>query len=309
MKSSRSPRVNRQSSSSTWPYAGHAQLGTRLIQALLADRLPPVMLFAGPAHLGKASAAGWLAQFDRCRGTTRPCGRCRACRLILKRQDPGVRWLSANEATIGIDSVRNALAATHWQVAETEREWLIIDGADALTESAANALLKFLEELPPHRHVIMTAAHLDEVPLTVRSRAAVYRWHLVSADERSTEAGVLGRPGWPMSEEAGLGATEWMQIVTEEAEWSDQAWKNLTAAEANARFDHWERVFREVLIHALLPVHSHCAWPEQAERFRTASRKIGLGRLLSLAEAFQRRHRYMDHNVSPRHIALTLLYD
>ena len=75
------------------PVYGHEELKRRLVTSLAAGRLPPALLLAGPAGVGKQRLGLWLAQGIVCeRGAGEPCGACHACRLALSLGHPDVHW-------------------------------------------------------------------------------------------------------------------------------------------------------------------------------------------------------------------------
>ncbi|MCX7749971.1 MAG: hypothetical protein N2320_00060 [Candidatus Bipolaricaulota bacterium] len=88
---------------------------------------------------------------------------------------PDARVLSAEGADIGIDQVRDLILWARYGPALAPRKVALIGPAERLTREAANALLKLLEELPPHLAAVLFAEALDQVLPTVRSRCAL-RW-------------------------------------------------------------------------------------------------------------------------------------
>ncbi|MEO7334176.1 MAG: hypothetical protein ABIZ71_09595 [Gemmatimonadales bacterium] len=76
------------------PLTGHTALRAKLVEALGADRLPKLMLFVGPAGVGKQRLGLWLAQRLLCTdpGPVEPCGRCQPCRQVLELTYPDLHW-------------------------------------------------------------------------------------------------------------------------------------------------------------------------------------------------------------------------
>ncbi len=142
----------------------------------------------GPEHVGKASAARWLAQLSLC-ATGQACGQCLACRQIISGEHPLVVDIKPAGDSIGIDDVREALHRWVTAPSHDDQRWLIISDIDRIHESGGNALLKFVEDLPKQTRVIMTSSHPDRSLATLRSRAAVYRWHLVHTKALETWLG------------------------------------------------------------------------------------------------------------------------
>ena len=145
----------------------------RIIERALAqDRLHHAYLFAGPAHVGKTTLAVQLAQAVNCDEGDEAC-RAR----IAKGAFADVRFVGAGEredgaarTVIGIEAVRDIIAAAHLRPYEGKRRVFIIEDAARMSTDAANALLKVLEEPPPDVLLVLLAEHADALLATVRSR-------------------------------------------------------------------------------------------------------------------------------------------
>lgn len=165
------------------PFLGHQPLRDHLMSRWQENRLPRNLLFVGPRDLGKKRAARWIAQHDLCPSTAnRPCQQCASCRQIAEQRHPNVIFLQIDDddGKIQIETVRQTLARFTTAVMGPERRWLIIHEIENLTEGAANAMLKFLEEPPPALTIIATCSDPERMIGTIRSRFHLYRWHLVS---------------------------------------------------------------------------------------------------------------------------------
>src|SRR6476660_299383 len=99
------------------PLVGHHQLRSRLAHAVRNKRLPQVLLFAGPAGVGKQRLALWLAQLVLCESAKdEPCGSCRACRLVLGLSHSDLHWFvpiarpKASEPDKQVDEAAQAIA-------------------------------------------------------------------------------------------------------------------------------------------------------------------------------------------------------
>ncbi len=125
-------------------------------------------LFTGPPGSGRSTAARAFAAALQCeRGG---CGSCLSCRTVLVGSHADISWLVTEQAVIGVadarDSVRRAAlspAGRRWQV-------MIVEDADRLTDRAADALLKSVEEPPPRTVWILCAPTAEDVLPTIRSR-------------------------------------------------------------------------------------------------------------------------------------------
>lgn len=136
---------------------GQARAIHLLQQGLRAGRTPHAYLFAGPEGVGKRTAALALAQALNCEeGMARAdgCGTCLSCRKIAKGLHPDVQVIEPAGATMKIDQVRTLEADAALGLYEGKRKVFILDRAEKMTEQAANAILKTLEE-PPGRSVLI----------------------------------------------------------------------------------------------------------------------------------------------------------
>ncbi|MGB3258592.1 MAG: DNA polymerase III subunit delta' [Ornithinimicrobium sp.] len=128
-------------------------------------------LLTGPPGSGRSIAARAFAAALQCEvGADPGCGVCNACRTTLLGSHPDVTVVATNETFIRVDQARAlALAAASQPVSGRWRVFIIED-ADRLNESAADALLKTLEEPPPRTVWVLCAPTLDDLIVTVRSR-------------------------------------------------------------------------------------------------------------------------------------------
>jgi DNA polymerase III subunit delta' len=151
-----------------------------LAGALAAGRLGHALLIAGPALLGKRALAERLAARLLC-ATPGPdafaCGQCRACTLLAAGNHPDRRAVGLLErddgrlkTEIGVEQMRE-LAGWFALTPQLGRAQVaVIEPADLLNASAANALLKTLEEPLPERYLILVSARPQRLPATIRSR-------------------------------------------------------------------------------------------------------------------------------------------
>ncbi len=157
---------------------GHDAAVKAFESALRDARLHHAYLLTGPAHVGKLTLAMQIAQAVNCLAPlNQPCGVCTACTRIAAGTHADVRVIRVDaEATegpktvIGIDSVREVIASAHLRPYEGRTRLFIFDGADTMTNDAANALLKVLEEPPPDVHLLLLAPSQESILPTITSR-------------------------------------------------------------------------------------------------------------------------------------------
>ena len=125
-------------------------------------------LFTGPPGSGRSSAAVAFAQALVC--PSNGCATCNACRSVITNAHPDVEVIRTEGLSIKIDEVRELLARVAWAPSMGGWRVVVMEDADRLTESAANALLKAIEE-PGNRTVwLLCAPTLHDVLPTIRSR-------------------------------------------------------------------------------------------------------------------------------------------
>jgi DNA polymerase III subunit delta' len=139
------------------------------LQAAVAGDMTQTWLFTGPPGSGRSNAAVAFAAALQCEQGG--CGECHSCRNVAAGSHPDVRVTRTERLSIGVDTVRELVRSA--ALAPVGRRWqvLVIEDADRLTEQAANALLKAIEE-PNDRTVwLLCAPTVEDVLPTIRSRA------------------------------------------------------------------------------------------------------------------------------------------
>lgn len=168
---------------------GHDRLVEDLKRGLAQGRLPHAFLFTGPAGVGKTKFALTLAQAllcDQANGALLdPCGVCPACRQVLAGTHPDVLRVSKPEDRheLPIRAIRELCQSLGLKPMMGSRRVAIVDDADDLSEEAANAFLKTLEEPPPGSVLILIGTTAEAQLETVISRCRVLRFEpLTEAD-------------------------------------------------------------------------------------------------------------------------------
>src|SRR4051794_17090995 len=161
---------------------GQQAVTRTLRNALSSGRLAQAFVFAGPRGVGKTTTARILARALNCVSgpTADPCGVCDACVEIAEGRDMDVLEIDAATHT-GIDNVREVIVSgLSIRPVRNRYKVFLIDEVHQLSISSFNALLKSLEEPPPHVIFMMATTELEKIPETVLSRAQVYEFRTIS---------------------------------------------------------------------------------------------------------------------------------
>jgi len=147
-----------------------------LRRAFALNRVAHAFMLTGVRGVGKTTTARIIARALNCTGpdgkggpTPDPCGVCDNCRAILADRHPDVLEMDAASRT-GVDDVREIIEATRFRPMQARTKVFIIDEVHMLSRNAFNALLKTLEEPPPHVKFVFATTEIRKVPVTVLSR-------------------------------------------------------------------------------------------------------------------------------------------
>jgi DNA polymerase-3 subunit delta' len=297
-----------------WGLVGHAWAVDFLTRAITSNYHSHAYLVTGPRHVGKNLLALRLAQALNCeQQTADPCGICRTCKRIAKNNYPDVRIASmatqaaaakgdegARQRDLRIDTVRTWLADITLRPYEGRRRVFILDDVERLTDGAANAMLKVLEEPPPYATILLVAHTAGDVMATIVSRCqriklrpverpAIADWLVAqSYDAQDAERCAAWSDGMPglalryaanpdesiaiqqqIDELLGLSQRSFSECV----KWVEERNKAFRAGEQNdiyAMLTLWQRWWRDVLVTAA-GTHGQLTWVDrQADVVRVA---------------------------------------
>jgi DNA polymerase-3 subunit delta' len=191
---------------------GHEWAIALLQRQQQAGRVPQALLLTGPPHVGKSTLARYLAQRLNCRGESPPCGICSSCRKLVTGNHPDVRIFDSDDQPLRIDHIRELQRELSLSPNEGQYRVALLCNFERATNSAANALLKTLEEPASPVILILTAADSGTLLPTIVSRCQILtlrplstslvvealqtRWGADLAQAELLAQLAVGRPGW-----------------------------------------------------------------------------------------------------------------
>ena len=175
---------------------GQGHVVHTLRNALASGRIHHAYLFAGPRGTGKTTTARLLAKAVNCLAAEgeRPCNQCAICEAINEGRLIDLIEIDAASNT-GVDNVRELRERVGFRPTEARYKVYVIDEVHMLSTSAFNALLKTLEEPPPHVIFVLATTEAHKIPETVISRCQRFNFRRISTQE------IVERLAWIVEQE------------------------------------------------------------------------------------------------------------
>ncbi|WP_034386382.1 DNA polymerase III subunit gamma/tau [Deinococcus sp. YIM 77859] len=164
--------------------------------ALEAGRVGHAYLFSGPRGVGKTTTARLIAMTANCTGPSpQPCGECESCLAVRAGSHPDVLEIDA-ASNNSVDDVRDLREKVALAAMRGGKKIYILDEAHMMSRAAFNALLKTLEEPPPHVIFILATTEPEKIIPTILSRCQHYRFRRLTPEEIAGKlAGLAEREG------------------------------------------------------------------------------------------------------------------
>jgi DNA polymerase-3 subunit gamma/tau len=190
---------------------GQEAMVRTLTNAFASGRIAHAFMLTGVRGVGKTTTARIIARALNCLGadgandrpTITPCGVCANCRAIAEDRHTDVMEMDAASRT-GVDDIREIIEGVRFRPLSARQKVYIIDEVHMLSRNAFNALLKTLEEPPPHVTFIFATTEIRKVPVTVLSRCQRFDLRRIAADRLAAHFGAIAAQEGVAVEEGAL---------------------------------------------------------------------------------------------------------
>lgn len=192
---------------------GQEHVTHTLQNSVATNRVSHAYLFCGPRGTGKTTSARLLAKAVNCLEpdpAKRPCDACAICKAINQGRFLDLIEIDAASNT-GVDDIRDLRDKINFAPSEGRFKVYIIDEVHMLSTAAFNALLKTLEEPPPHAKFILATTEEHKVPPTIKSRCQQFNFRLL------TQAEIVARLAWLAAREGLSVEPEALSLVAQQA--------------------------------------------------------------------------------------------
>jgi DNA polymerase-3 subunit gamma/tau len=177
-----------------------------LLNAVKTDRVGHAYLFSGPRGTGKTTAARLLAKAVNCLApdkAARPCNQCDYCKAVNENRFMDLIEIDAASNT-SVEDVRDLRDKINFSPTQGQYKIYIIDEVHMLSTAAFNALLKTLEEPPPHAIFILATTEIHKIPATVLSRCQRHEFRRVPLEKIITRLDAIVKAESLQADDAAL---------------------------------------------------------------------------------------------------------
>ncbi|MCX8009943.1 MAG: DNA polymerase III subunit gamma/tau, partial [Ignavibacteria bacterium] len=163
---------------------GQEHITQTIVNSIKSGKIAHAFIFSGPRGIGKTSTARILAKSLNCpnQKNYNPCNECEICESISRGSNIDVIEIDG-ASNRRIDEIRTLRESVKYAPSTTKYKIYIIDEVHMLTNESFNALLKTLEEPPPHVIFIFATTDIHKVPSTILSRCQRYDFRRLTMDE------------------------------------------------------------------------------------------------------------------------------